>query len=840
MKHTFSYGIIIALMMVSSCGGKEPVNPLPGPDPTPVPVPDDPQPGDPIVPDENGQVLFFIEDAPASSVRAAAGIKVTDWSAYTVYSGNKGYQVELDKQNRPCFRLPWSQSGAYNVVLCTEASSLYAGTSKYVGVKTPFSQFHHTMKEDVANLPAYASYSQVMGNRMVFGTLCGALDLCIKGTAKIASVKVENPDRKLLAGIGNYSASLGAYTLSEGKDFVVLNTTAMGAFVQLDPSQGTHFLVTLAAGEYPSGLDITVCDENHKMYRTHLSSLKIEPGMAFGTMFTYSPDGDLLFYDGFDNFVWGGDYVGGNGTWGYSPTSEDVTINSGAALTGYEPALSPVKYSNPGAGFIQSNSQGEVSGKTVAISHQMSGAYVRSRNIGIYEYLFRVQEHPGYISMGAGNNLGGMIQAPLTELFTDNCDISFSFDIALAAGFKDNVLIDIMNSGMVKSVTVDGKSVQCDASLSSYRIHSQKWAFERSSVAIPASPAEKKAWHHVEMILENINNVSKILISTADGGTSGIHGAYFDNLEVRKINKALKGTLRVLYWNVQDGMWADQHNDYQNFVNWVKRYNPDVCVWCESESIFKDKSEEYLASKDKYLPSGWPVLANRYGHTYTAQSGDRDNYSQMVTSKYPITTLLKVTETEDRSKPISHGAGLYQVTVGGRTVNIMSLHMWPQQYGYGVPASPANLREESAARHEGDYYREYEMRWLCQNVYNNPAYSGQPYWLVMGDTNAKSIVDNFYYKQSESDTQFLCHNALYQTTDLVDIISDRYPGFYITSVLSEKARIDIMYASPKMNECVSRAQILTDDWCTLNRCPYVTSYFGMPSDHSPVLVDFTY
>ena len=25
-------------------------------------------------------------------------------------------------------------------------------------------------------------------------------------------------------------------------------------------------------------------------------------------------------------------------------------------------------------------------------------------------------------------------------------------------------------------------------------------------------------------------------------------------------------TLRVLYWNIQNGMWADQHNNYDNFV----------------------------------------------------------------------------------------------------------------------------------------------------------------------------------------------------------------------------------------------------------------------------------
>lgn len=37
-----------------------------------------------------------------------------------------------------------------------------------------------------------------------------------------------------------------------------------------------------------------------------------------------------------------------------------------------------------------------------------------------------------------------------------------------------------------------------------------------------------------------------------------------------------KKTLRILYWNIQDGMWADQANNYDNFVAWVQEYDPDI------------------------------------------------------------------------------------------------------------------------------------------------------------------------------------------------------------------------------------------------------------------------
>ena len=34
--------------------------------------------------------------------------------------------------------------------------------------------------------------------------------------------------------------------------------------------------------------------------------------------------------------------------------------------------------------------------------------------------------------------------------------------------------------------------------------------------------------------------------------------------------------LRVLYWNIQNGMWSGQQSDYKEFVAFVARYQPDV------------------------------------------------------------------------------------------------------------------------------------------------------------------------------------------------------------------------------------------------------------------------
>ena len=54
--------------------------------------------------------------------------------------------------------------------------------------------------------------------------------------------------------------------------------------------------------------------------------------------------------------------------------------------------------------------------------------------------------------------------------------------------------------------------------------------------------------------------------------------------------------LRLLYWNIQNGMWSGQEDNYDAFVGWVKDKKPDICVWCEAQSI-------YYTGTDRRLPA---------------------------------------------------------------------------------------------------------------------------------------------------------------------------------------------------------------------------------------------
>lgn len=302
----------------------------------------------------------------------------------------------------------------------------------------------------------------------------------------------------------------------------------------------------------------------------------------------------------------------------------------------------------------------------------------------------------------------------------------------------------------------------------------------------------------------------------------------------KKDFKRSPGTLRVLYWNIQNGMWADQANDYKTFVEWVQKYDPDVCVWCEAKTIYKDNTNKGLSSGEpRFLPGGWKELAAAYGHNYVATGGERDNYPQEITSKYEISTLLRITDSDVEGRPISHGAALHSLKVNGMDIYFVTLHTWPQAYGFGIPKED---REASKAKHDGDLYREFELRYIMSQTVNNQEFTAQKDWIVMGDFNSRSRLDNWFMKYSEDDTRLLAQDVMINETSLVDIIHEKYPG-KIVSTTAGDSRIDYMYASMPMFDRVVKAKVLTDEWTDPQRSELVPA-FHYPSDHRPILVDF--
>lgn len=788
----------------------------------------------------NNKVRFYISEKSAST-RTATALAKRDWSTSSVMVNGTSYAIQSPTQN-PYVDVAVAEDNIYAALLETPNSSNYYGSSNvYTNIKLPYSQFQNTMENIITSFPMYASYSPANGNKLIFNDGFALVNLKLKGTAKITSVRIENPAEEMIAGISTADKATGAFSVVKGMDFAALNCTNQGNFVTLNSSSATNFYVMLAPGNYTQGLKVSICDTDHRAVFHNIPAINLEAGQVYTIEKTYSPDADLIFYDGFDNFVWGGDWRKGMSGKGYAPNANSITVSSSTNRTGYEEAFTQVTYTTAGSAFIQSNTWSDVTGKTVGTSHLESSSYVTSRNIADYGYLFRVQERPGYIAVGAGNNGRGIVRLPMLSNIKSIGTIKVTVKFLVQNNYTSDGTFEtnVIYGGVIKEAYLNGSKLADN--ITTYESETAKNIIPRNQLTIPTNASVYKEWNTLEIVIDGATNGTTIHLTDTSMVGSQTHGIYIDSIEVRELENCWEKsstTLRVLMWNIQNGMITDQHNNYNNFVEWVKKWDPDVCIWCESETIYKDKSGT-TQNGTRYLPNGWSELCKRYGHSYAYTGGDRDNYSQTVTSKYKITNINRITSGSISTKPITHGAGHCSITVNGKKINIVACHMWPQQWCYTVNSGTTAKKEESSAKNEGDYYREYEMKYIVDNTVNKSSYESETYWLLGGDTNSKSPKDQWYYGSSVADVKYLPHKYIIENTTLKDVIADKYPsGTYFMTSTYGKNRIDILYASPAMFDRITNSIMLMDEWTSmLPTWSYYTSFHDS-SDHRPVLVDF--
>ena len=298
------------------------------------------------------------------------------------------------------------------------------------------------------------------------------------------------------------------------------------------------------------------------------------------------------------------------------------------------------------------------------------------------------------------------------------------------------------------------------------------------------------------------------------------------------VSSAAGKDLKVLYWNIQNGMWSGQDNDYNAFVSWVKAQKPDVCIWAEAETIYYTGSSKRLPREERYFI--WEKVAPRYGHKYVYVSGHRDGYPQVITSKYPIENVEKI--VGDEETVVCHGAGWARVRIAGKVLNLVSLHTWPQQNHFNCKGAAPEIIKASAEKGEGDMYRAQELKWICEHTILTDKDAAENLWLMAGDFNAVSPKDNWVYRLPENSTKLLTHRYILENTPYVDVIWERNPrNFYTTTF--EKKRIDFVYCSPALYDCMIDAQIVEDYYTRPVRDERVRSFLN-PSDHLPIIVTF--
>lgn len=289
-------------------------------------------------------------------------------------------------------------------------------------------------------------------------------------------------------------------------------------------------------------------------------------------------------------------------------------------------------------------------------------------------------------------------------------------------------------------------------------------------------------------------------------------------------------TVKILYWNIQNGMWADQGNNYDNFVEFVKRENPDICVWAEAESRYRTGTAVKMAGcEEAYLPYNWDLLARRYGHEYVCIAGKRDTFPQVVTSKYPLKVIQRITGNGD-DIVVVHGAGYVQVDIEGEILNLVTVHTFPARYAYN-----AEDEKKSAAENGGDIFREAEMKYICEETILKYDPQGKDNWMMLGDFNSVSRVDNWHLGRPEDDKAFLLHDYVHTNTPYIDLMEYKFPGEYVKSTFS-KRRVDYIYMTESLAERIVDAAAITDGFATTHRCEGELSKFCDPSDHYPLTV----
>ena len=294
------------------------------------------------------------------------------------------------------------------------------------------------------------------------------------------------------------------------------------------------------------------------------------------------------------------------------------------------------------------------------------------------------------------------------------------------------------------------------------------------------------------------------------------------------------GTLNLLYWNIQNGMWDGQTDDYKRFTDWVSAQKPDICVWCEAQKLYVTNSDKSEKETEEECLARWRRLAERYGHTYVYLSAHPDNYPQLITSRFPMEAEKLIKGNSDTI--VCHGASWYKVKLGKKqkTLNLVTLHTWPMGYGYRVPS---DKQQESRTKGEGDVFRRKEMELICKETVLSHRNSKKEFWAMMGDFNSVSRIDNEAYQFPDSTTKFLVHDYIREETPYIDLIRSFYPQEFISST-GGKSRIDFIYVTPALRKKVNGAAIMKDSYTTPVRNPQKISNFWHPSDHLPILMKF--
>jgi exodeoxyribonuclease-3 len=255
-------------------------------------------------------------------------------------------------------------------------------------------------------------------------------------------------------------------------------------------------------------------------------------------------------------------------------------------------------------------------------------------------------------------------------------------------------------------------------------------------------------------------------------------------------------TLKVLSYNILEGMKTDTSKGKQLFVAWVKDKAPDVLALQECNGFTQQTLE---------------ALAATYGHNY-AVIVKENGYPTGVTSRFPIVDIRKVNEN------MTHGF----ITASINGYNFCILHLNPHKH----------------------LKRRNEIAQVLETLHLQ---HGDKNWLMMGDFNSLSPLDshrvaqtNFIQRQQEASLKNPNISNLadgkvdYQVQQ--SILQAGYVDAGLTydrtvqketgkSGILSNTRIDYIYLSKDLAKKLQYCKFIYDD--------FTAKY----SDHKPIIME---
>ena len=288
-------------------------------------------------------------------------------------------------------------------------------------------------------------------------------------------------------------------------------------------------------------------------------------------------------------------------------------------------------------------------------------------------------------------------------------------------------------------------------------------------------------------------------------------------------------------------------------------------------------SSSHLESgQEPYLPDNWDKVAARYGHPYVYLAVDQDNSPQVITSKHPINNVKRIPGGNDTI--VGHGAGWVQIEMDGKTYNIVCMHAMPFAMGAGGMGGFGGGRPQGGSRPQGgagasggsrpqggaapqgggrpqggmgsgrgmgfggpgggggsDEFRKKEVQYVCNQTILTREHPEQELWLMMGDFNSISSLDNDHYKLSADSSIYCVHDYIRNQTPYIDVIANKHPGEFIQSSQNGR-RIDFIYATEPVIKQIKSAEILNSGYTEQHR--EQGAQYWVPSDHRPILIEF--